>query len=98
MRLGEQVGITKLRSDDAHKWQLNKDTTYFLVEYTWDPTLVSIEDGGGFTGNYKWATLPEVLALVYYQDIRELVRKAYHLIKDRNKNQSIKSAFMQLLD
>lgn len=98
MRLGEQVGVTKLRSDDTHKWQLNKDTTYFLVEYTWDPTLVSIEDGGWFTGNYKWATLPEVLALVYYQDIRELVRKAYHLIKDRNKNQSIKSAFMQLLD
>lgn len=98
MRLGEQIWVTKLRSDDTHKGQLNKDTTYFLVEYTWDPTLVSIEDGGGFTGTYKRATLPDVLSLVYYQDIRELVRKAYHIIKDKNKNRSIKSAFMQLLD
>lgn len=98
MRLGEQIWVTKLRSDDTHKGQLNKDTTYFLVEYSWDPTLVSIEDGGWFTGTYKRATLPDVLSLVYYQDIRELVRKAYHIIKDKNKNKSIKSAFMQLLD
>jgi 8-oxo-dGTP pyrophosphatase MutT (NUDIX family) len=33
MRLGMQLGITHLRSDESNKGQLNKDTTYFLVEY-----------------------------------------------------------------
>lgn len=98
MILGAQVGVTKLRSDDSHKWQLNKDTTYFLVRYTGDPQLVSVEDGGWFTWFYKRALLPDVLSLVYYQDIRELVRKAYHMIKDRNKNTNIKSEFLKMLD
>ena len=33
MKLGVQLGITQLRSDESNKGQLNKDTTYFLVEY-----------------------------------------------------------------
>lgn len=98
MRLGVELWVTQLRSDDSGKGQLNKDTTYFLVEYLWDPTLVSIEDGGWLTGMYKWATLTDILALLYYQDIRELVRKAHHIIQNRRKNSDVKSAFMKILD
>jgi uncharacterized membrane protein YjfL (UPF0719 family) len=47
---------------------------------------------------YKWATLADVLALLYYQDIRELVRKAHHIIKNRRKNHDVKSAFINSLD
>ncbi len=98
MRLWVQLGVTHLRSDEQSRGQLNKDTTYFLVEYLGDPSLLAIENGGWLTGMYKWATLADVLALLYYQDIRELVRKAHHLITNRRKNHDVKSAFMKTLD
>ncbi len=97
MNLWTQLWVTHLRSDDS-RWQLNKDTTYFLVQYTWDPLSLAIEDGWWLTGVYKWATLDEVLALLYYQDIRELVRKAHHIIKNKRKNHDVKSAFIKSLD
>jgi 8-oxo-dGTP pyrophosphatase MutT (NUDIX family) len=98
MRLGIQLGVTHLRSDESSRGQLNKDTTYFLVEYLGDPLQVTVEDGGGLTGMYKWATLADVLSLLYYQDIRELVRKAHHAIKHKRKNNDVKSAFIKTLD
>lgn len=98
MKLGAKLWVTELRSDESHKWQLNKDTTYFLVEYTGDPDLVSIEDGGGFTWVYMRATIKQVINLIYYQDIRELFRKAYHLLKNKNHTNKVKQDFMQKLD
>jgi len=98
MRLWTKLWVTHLRSDESSRGQLNKDTTYFLVEYLGDPQSLTIEDGGWLTGVYKWATLTEVLALLYYGDIRELVRKWHHIIKDKRKNRDAKSAFMETLD
>lgn len=98
MKLWTKLWVTELRSDESHKWQLNKDTTYFLVEYTGDPDLVSIEDGGWFTGVYMRATISQVINLIYYQDIRELFRKAYHLLQNRNHTNKVKQDFMQKLD
>jgi 8-oxo-dGTP pyrophosphatase MutT (NUDIX family) len=97
MRLGEEVWVTQLRSDETHKGQLNKDTTYFLVEYTGDPELVDIEDGGWFTGVYKWADLTQVMNLMYYPDMRELFRKSYHMIKNKSHNSKIKNDFISRL-
>ncbi|MBU0627253.1 hypothetical protein KKH82_07740 [Patescibacteria group bacterium] len=47
---------------------------------------------------YKRATLPEVLGLIYYNDIRELIRQSYITIKQSQKNDSVKKEFMQKLD
>jgi hypothetical protein len=40
---------------------MDKDVTYFLVEYTGDPQKVRVEDGGGFIGVFKRATITEIL-------------------------------------
>jgi 8-oxo-dGTP pyrophosphatase MutT (NUDIX family) len=98
MKIWQKMGVTELRSDESHKWQLNKDTTYFLVQYVWDPQLVSIEDGGWFTWAYMRASITQVLNLVYYQDIRELFRNAYHLLQNKNTNDKVKQDFMEKLD
>jgi len=52
------------------------------MKYTGAPDSVSLIEGEGYIGIYKWATITEVLSLMYYQDIRELVRKGHFLIKE----------------
>lgn len=74
LRVYNKLGITKLRNTTASRWMMNKDTTYYLMEYKWDITDVTVEDGWGFIWIHKWATFENVLWLVYYQDIRELIR------------------------
>ncbi len=77
IRIFHKLWVTKLRNTRNVKGMMNKDTTYFLMEYKGDTTDVDLEDSGGFIGIYKWATFNEVLGLIYYQDIRELIRKAH---------------------
>jgi hypothetical protein len=50
------------------------------VQYAGDPEKVEIEHGWGFLGSWKWATIKEVMWLVYYKDFRELFRRSLHLI------------------
>ena len=76
---------------------MDKDVTYFLMEYTGNPDFVKIERAEGYIGIHKRCTLNEILALIYYQDIRELIRKSYAMIKDGQKNMDIKKDFMNRL-
>ena len=46
---------------------------------------------------YKRASIEEVLWLMYYADIRELVRKSYFLIREEKKNQWVKANFLDKL-
>lgn len=71
------IWVTKLRNEKNIKGMMNKDTTYFLMEYKWDLSDVDVEDSGGFIGVYKRASFDQVLSLIYYQDIRELIRSAH---------------------
>jgi len=97
MRIKQQLGTTQLRNIERQKGQMDKDVTYFLMEYTGNPDFVKIEHAEGYIGIHKRCTLNEILALIYYQDIRELIRKSYSLIKDSQKNQNIKNDFMNKL-
>lgn len=97
MRIKQELGMTQLRNTERQKGQMDKDVTYFLMEYTGNPDFVKIEHAEGYIGIHKRCTLNEILALIYYQDIRELIRKSYSLIKDSQKNQNIKNDFMNKL-
>ncbi|MCX6823904.1 MAG: NUDIX domain-containing protein [candidate division SR1 bacterium] len=97
MRIKNQLGTTQLRNTENQKGQMDKDVTYFLMEYAGNPDFVKIEHAEGYIGIHKRCTLNEVLALIYYQDIRELIRKSYSLIKDGQKNQNIKKDFIDKL-
>ncbi len=66
--------------NDKGRLGVDKDITYFLVQYTWDPKAVKIIEGEWFLGMYKRATLQEVLGLVHYKDLRELFRIAHGMI------------------
>ena len=97
MRLKQQLGTTQLRNTENQKGQMDKDVTYFLVQYSGDPEFVKIEHAEGYIGIHKRCTLNEVLGLIYYQDIRELIRKSYALIKEGQKNNDIKKDFIDKL-
>ena len=98
MRIKQQIGTTQLRNIDNQKGQMNKDVTYFLIQHFGDKNTVNIENAEGYIGIHKRCTLNEVLALIYYQDIRELIRKSYALIKEEQKNQDIKQNFIKKLE
>lgn len=93
----EKIGMTHIRTDDPAIGTLNKDITFFLMEYRWDPAKISLIDGEGYIGVHKRCTLQEVLALIYYADMRELIRQSYLIIKADVKQDSIKQKFLDLL-
>lgn len=66
--------------NDAGKLGVDKDITYFLVQYSGDPKEVLVAHAEGFLGVYKWATIQTILSLVHYRDLRELFRRAYGMI------------------
>lgn len=98
MKMKQKIWTTSLRSTETKKWQLDKDVTYFLIEYSGNPDDVNIIQGEWYIWNHKWATISEILSLVYYEDIRELFRRTYILIKEQKKNSDIKKEFMNKLD
>ena len=64
------------------QWKLwvDKDITYFLVNYKWKPDSVHVADSEWFLWVYKWASIKEIISLVQYRDLRELFRMAYGMI------------------
>ena len=97
IRIKQQLGTTQLRNTENQKGQMNKDVTYFLVQFTWEASVVKIERAEGYIGIHKRCTLNEVLSLIYYQDIRELIRKSYIMIKEGQKNSDIRKDFIDKL-
>lgn len=96
LKLKQNLWVTQIRNLE-NKWPLDKDVTYFLMEFVGDPGVVSIDQIEWYVGVHKWATLQEVLGLIYYQDIRELIRKSYLLIKQNQKNTDVRKAFLDKL-
>lgn len=92
-----KLGQTHIRTDDPSIGNLNKDITLFLMLYTGDPSKVTIIEGEGYIGVYKRCTLQEVLALIYYPDLRELIRQSYGIIKADVKKDTVKQKFLELL-
>lgn len=92
-----KLGITQIRTDDPAIGNLNKDITFFLMMYDGDPVKVNLIDGEWYIWVYKRCTLQEVLALIYYADMRELIRQSYNVIKADVKQDTIKQKFLDLL-
>lgn len=97
MKIIQKLWVTQLRNTENQKWQMDKDVTYFLTQYFGNPLSVNIEPVEWYVWTYKWATLSEVLSLIYYHDIRELIRKSYSFIKENQKKTDIKKQFMDKL-
>lgn len=87
----QKIGSTSLRSTENQKGWMDKDVTYFLMSYDGDPSAVRIQTGEGYLGIYKWASIDEVLGLIYYQNMRELFRQTYNIIKELG----VKDKFVQ---
>lgn len=96
LKLKQCLWTTQIRNID-NKWPLDKDVTYFLMQCIGNPDVVSIDQIEWYVWIYKWATLQEVLGLIYYQDIRELIRKSYLIIKQNQKNTDVRKAFLEKL-
>lgn len=96
MKLKEEVGKTHLRSTESGGG-MNKDVTYYLVEYSGDPSIVKIIDSEWYLWFYKWANIREVVELLYYQDMRELIRDAHKLITKQDRTSKVKQKFMNKL-
>jgi len=43
MRLKQKIGTTQLRNTERIKGQMDKDVTYFLIEYSGTPDVVNID-------------------------------------------------------
>ena len=97
MKIKQKVGVTQLRNTENIRGQMDKDVTYFLIQYLGDPGVVRIENVEGYIGIYKRANLSEVLSLIYYQDIREIIRKCHMVIQENQKTSAIKQNFMDQL-
>lgn len=97
LKLRQKIWITSLRSSETKKGHLDKDVTYFLMKYEGEPDQIQIADGEWYIGVYKWADIQQVLGLIYYEDIRELVRKSYLIIKEERKNRSVQQDFLKKL-
>ncbi len=78
--------------------KFEKEVTYFLMKYEWDPNLVDIQLVEGYLWTYKWALLTDVLNLIYYADIRELFRKWFNMLQDQEKKNDVKKDFMKKLE
>ena len=92
-----KLGVTKIRTDDPAMWNLNKDMTFFLMYYEGDYNKITLIDGEWYIWVYKRCTLQEVMALIYYPDLRELIRQSYAIIKEDVKQDTIKKKFLDLL-
>jgi 8-oxo-dGTP pyrophosphatase MutT (NUDIX family) len=92
-----KVWKTELRNNANQKWMMNKDVTYFIVKFSWNPKSVKIQDAEWYLGIYKRATIEDVLALVYYQDMRELIHQAYESIVNQWVKNSVKKDFINKL-
>jgi len=93
----QNVWTAKISWLEDKNWKFDKEVTYFLMKYDWDPSLVDIKPVEWYLWVYKWATISELLNLIYYTDIRELFRKWYNTLKEKKKKNDVKKDFMDLL-
>ncbi len=91
------LGTTSLRSSETQKGHLDKDVTYFLIKYTGDSSDIKLVEREGYIGIYQRMDIQQIINLIFYENFRELIRKAYFLIKEEQKNQSVKQNFIEKL-
>ncbi len=78
--------------------KFDKEVTYFLMKYEWDPSLVDIQKIEWYLWTHKRANIADVLNLIYYSDIREIFRKWYIILRDKQKTNDVKKDFLKKLE
>jgi hypothetical protein len=68
------------------------------MKYDWDPNVVDIQLVEWYLWTHKWATITDVLNLIYYGDIRELFRKWYNILMEKRKTNDVKKDFLKKLE
>ncbi len=95
LKIQDNLWVIELRMVNKYWPDFSKDITYFLVEFLWDPSEINIENAEWYVWVYKWADIQNILWLLFYENLREIFRKAYILIKNKNKKNEIKSDFIK---
>lgn len=93
----KNLWTTKLLWLEDQNGKFDKEVTYFLMRFVWDPTVVDINLVEWYLWTYKWATISDVLNLVYYTDIREIFREWYNSLKEKQKINDVKRNFINSL-
>lgn len=79
----KMLDVVSLQLYNSHgKIWLDKDITYFLVEYLGEPDDVEVIDGEWFMWIYKRADITNAINLISYTDLRNLYRQAYTYLED----------------
>ncbi len=78
----------QLYMDDWSLW-LEKDISYFLIQYHGDPSAVKLQNTEWFLGQYVWTDIQKALNLITYRDLRELFRVAHQAIGQVNTKTSL---------
>lgn len=90
----QKIWETSLRSSHKMKWWMDKDITYFLMHFYGAPQEdVHIQPVEWYLGIHKWATLEEVLWLIYYKNMREIFSQAHYAIWQ----QKVKKQFLDTM-
>lgn len=93
----QNLWVAKILWLEDKNWKFDKEVTYFLMKFAGDPDMVDIKPVEWYLWVYKWATISEVLNLIYYSDIRELFRKWYNSLQEKKKKNDVKQDFMNML-
>lgn len=88
-----KIWLTSLRSSAEVKWGMDKDVTYFLMHYHGEPDNVHVQPVEWYLWIFKWATLNEVLWLIYYKNMREIFTLAHAAIGQ----QDVKRKFLDTI-
>ncbi len=92
----EKVWTVELRQEDAKfAVAFEKDMSFFLMRYIWDPDMVNILDWEWYTWQHKRATIEDVSNLIYFPNMRTIFLNAFNIIKKKVKNNSVKEAFLR---
>lgn len=83
---------------EDNNWKFEKEVTYFLMKYDWDPDLVDVQPVEWYLGVYKRANINELSNLIYYGDIRNLFRQGFNMLKEQKKKDDVKNDFMKKLE
>jgi len=94
----QKVGSATIEGLEDKNGKFDKEVIYFLMKYDWDPNVVDIQLVEWYLWTHKWATITDVLNLIYYGDIRELFRKWYNILMEKRKTNDVKKDFLKKLE
>lgn len=86
LKLRQKLWTVKLRNTDDNPFYMNKNMSFYLMQFSGNPDDIEVVDGEGYVGQYKWFSIQEIQRLIYYPSMRQIFLNAHRLLqKDRAK-------------